>query len=205
MQEKKQNIRFFTSEFDKWPLKVHFFTRNLQKFRFLVKFGKNGQNLAKIGVLLKRGSFFLCIDPWNQFIQQFWYRKVFLLYWLCLSKRYIAKNAMWFMKNSEKMSNLNLLQCFIQLGFTMSAWVALFYYYYWHCSRYFLQQQRNIVRLNRLKISCLPFLLNGLSALERLVFPRKRSQAFLNQFLTLTLGLVRYLVQLQYQTLHLRR
>ena len=42
------------------------------------------------------GSFFLLFDPWIQFIYQFWYRKVFLLYWLCLSKGYLAKNPMWY-------------------------------------------------------------------------------------------------------------
>ena len=42
----------------------------------------------------QKGLFFLLFDPLNRFYQQFWYRKVFLLYWLCLSKQYIAKNAM---------------------------------------------------------------------------------------------------------------
>ena len=111
MQEKKQKNTFFlffaasivnikTSFLHQNYLRIRymafkipiFFTRHLPKFRFFVKFGKNGQNLAKIVVLLKNGLFFLSFDPWNQFNLQFWYRKLFLLHWLCLSKRYKAKN-----------------------------------------------------------------------------------------------------------------
>ena len=86
MQEKKQKNTFFSfscqrklkpvfytkiiSKFDKWPLKVQIFTRNLPIFRFLVEFGKKWLESSQNRGIAQKGLFFYLtpgIDLSNNF------------------------------------------------------------------------------------------------------------------------------------------
>ena len=76
---------------------AYFFNFKWSKLGFLTETVKKWLESSQNHSIAQNGLFFfLLFDPWIRFIYQFWYRKVFLLYWLCLSKRYLAKNTMWY-------------------------------------------------------------------------------------------------------------